>query len=813
MKISRIPVLFSKHSYMQHHLAKALCPYKRFIKWAVYVLLGLIGSLIFCIYSERGTHAIFALVNRTTPVSISYESLNGKLASNLDVSMLDIRYQDNQFKAKRLKLHWSMLYLFSGQLDVQALEGEQITISLKQDSTHQATQQFETIEAFQQWINQTLPLAVTIHALDLKDMVIQTADSTQQVCRLCLTELATHNVLALNALSYQGSYGRFNLKQDKYIDANWDLNVPNMPSFTPLSKGMQTKGALSFHVADQSNAINDMNIQLAIPQVITAQTTVNNINLSLSGTPLDHDLTITGQADTPFEINLHGTFNNNQWDTNITKAIFKPNKSKQAITLSGPLSIQYNDKLVINSEVNWLQHRIQSNWTVDLNKPFPLSGHITTQIKEIDSLKPFFPILNQAQGALQADLYVSGSALKPDFYGDIAINTLAVPIKQYNTTAIIKELTLSKSADSKIAMIQGTGYIQQQPVALTGQLDLTSEQPDLELHLKGEQLLVSDTPEYKVLASPNIVFQLNNNQPTLSGQILIDEANISPVTRKHKASLSSDVVIIDDEKKQTALNERTLPLKTELDILLGDKIHFQGHNLNAQVTGQLKISQKPNQAAKLSGDIILVNGQYKFQGKTFDLTHGKLIYSGNTFDNPLIDIEAKQVMTPLHHKSGFSAQSPLELGVRIKGKLNDPQISFFSKPHLPEADIMSYIVLGRPQSQATQAQEEILFTAISQLATLFGKKQQDVSFNLADKLNLDHIGFSKIKTQQGSSIDDTVLTLGKQLSSQLYMNYSHGFYAASSQLGLQYRLNKNVSIEAQTGTNGRSADVIFSIDR
>lgn len=801
---------------MRHHVANVLTPYKRLIKWSVYCFLGVFITFLFCVYTESGTKATLQLINNHTPYRVSYQELTGNLANHLNIRSLKISNKDFTFEADSLSLDWQWLSLLRGEIHIEDIKGNKINIDLKQQqkSKSQTLKQINNKEALQQQLNQMLPLPLTLSHAQIENIHIKTHSLTHDIATLSLSGLQSTQLFTLKFFTYEGTFGSIQANQNHFLNIEWNLDIPSDFAITPeLKKGLKSKGRVSIDLNDFENNKNTLEAQIDIPIIKMGDKEIENTKIDISGNTLSHELTANGTFEHPFKIKLNGKLDKNKWQGTLNQLLIVHPKMRQPIDAKGDILITKNKQLIISSKLNVLNQPMQADLTIGLNAPYSLKGQALAHVKNIQELKTYFPELRQSNGNLSIASQLSGTLFKPIMNGKADINGLQYPTPQYGVTTTIERLTLTKLPEYKQAKLEGVGNINGRTFNLDGMLDIEQENPEIHLNLKGKNLIVSQTPEYYIVASPDVSFHLKDKLPVLTGKIDIPEANITILKRTNKPTLSSDVVIMDDEKKQSSLKERTYPLKTELDISLGPNTKFKSNNLTSSFTGNLKVTQNPNQAPKLYGDINIVGGQYKFQGKTFNITHGKLIYAGNTFNNPLMDIEAKQVMLPLQHKEGFSAQTPLELGVRLKGKFDDPQIKFFSNPSMPEADVMSYIILGRPQGQVDQDRDAVLLTAITQFSSLFGSKDEDVSFNLAERLKLDHIGFSKIKKPNGYSLDDTVLTLGKQISNRLYLNYSRGISEATNQFGLQYRFNKNLSIEAHTGSHGPSADVILSIDR
>jgi translocation and assembly module TamB len=198
-----------------------------------------------------------------------------------------------------------------------------------------------------------------------------------------------------------------------------------------------------------------------------------------------------------------------------------------------------------------------------------------------------------------------------------------------------------------------------------------------------------------------------------------------------------------------------------------------------------------------------------------------VLYSNDALGDPTLNIRAQRVIQPSSTFSLSKNDQPITAGIRLTGRAKNPHLGFYSNPAMTDADVISYLIVGRPQSKVNEAQAELLFDAVSQLAILIGNKRGDVQFNLAEKLKLDQLGFAKRSSFMSSNkvagptknpLEDTVLVLGKQLSDKLYLNYSVGIMDSANNIGLRYLLGKNITIEAATGPEGSSADIVFSFE-
>ncbi|MCO6414148.1 MAG: translocation/assembly module TamB domain-containing protein, partial [Thiogranum sp.] len=163
---------------------------------------------------------------------------------------------------------------------------------------------------------------------------------------------------------------------------------------------------------------------------------------------------------------------------------------------------------------------------------------------------------------------------------------------------------------------------------------------------------------------------------------------------------------------------------------------------------------------------------------------------GGPVDNPGLDFAAERVVSDVH------------AGVRVRGTLREPDVALYSDPAMSDADILSYITLGRPAAEAGQsgggAADALALASGGYLAGSVGES----------------LGLDELKLESGSgTLEEASLVLGTYLSPELYVRYSAGLNAAASRFEALYELSDHWSIRAQTSQNQSAADVIFSFER
>lgn len=82
---------------------------------------------------------------------------------------------------------------------------------------------------------------------------------------------------------------------------------------------------------------------------------------------------------------------------------------------------------------------------------------------------------------------------------------------------------------------------------------------------------------------------------------------------------------------------------------------------------------------------------------------------------------------------------------------------------------------------------------------------------LAHALGLDDISVAQLPTTSGSTTETgAAVTLGKRLSSRLYVAYEHSLNGANGALNLFYDVSRRLTVRAQVGGTN-ALDLIFTL--
>ena len=148
----------------------------------------------------------------------------------------------------------------------------------------------------------------------------------------------------------------------------------------------------------------------------------------------------------------------------------------------------------------------------------------------------------------------------------------------------------------------------------------------------------------------------------------------------------------------------------------------------------------------------------------------------------------------------FYEQRDIKVGINLSGRLSQ-QLDFmlFSEPAMSDADVLSFLVVGRPSlgEGDNSASGAALAMGLQSLAGARGTQ---------DRMSLDEISF------EGGADNDTAVAAGKRIGERWYIRYTYGLFNRVGTFVVRYYIGRGVSVEAGSGA-AQSLDLIYSIDR
>ena len=436
------------------------------------------------------------------------------------------------------------------------------------------------------------------------------------------------------------------------------------------------------------------------------------------------------------------------------------------------------------------------NGRVANSSPLAMTGSVN--MPSIAWLAPLSGVFGlELDGALTVSATGAGTIADPVLNGDIngdklVVNWAEQGIKLRNGQLQARlagdQLNLQKlSFDGEQGRAQADGWVK-----------LANAEATMQLKLVADKLLVLSRPDRTLAVTGQATLVRDQKHFRLDGKVKADRARIE-LGSENSPTISDDVVVLGRGKPPgKAAAVQSMPLNVDLEADLGKDFHLKGKGLDADLSGIVHLRIMDRRPPRVIGSIRVDNGTYKAYGQNLSIERGVLNFTG-AYDNPGLNILAVRKRPEGEQLS----ETNVEAGVEVRGTALAPQAKLVSTPTVPDSDKLSWLVLGHGIADAGGNEMALLGTAAG---ALFG----GTGGGIAGKLGLDELGVGQAAgSSQAKGLENTVVTVGKRLSSRAYLSFEQGAGTATSLVKLRYKLNPRITLQFQTGTNN-ALDVLYT---
>jgi len=500
--------------------------------------------------------------------------------------------------------------------------------------------------------------------------------------------------------------------------------------------------------------------------------------------------------------------------------------------LTGSLYFNLWENSFISGNINMPD--LGKNNLVDFSKQ-KINASLQAKLISPEIFELFAPEITDLQGPINAKINIGNTISNPSIQADITWDKGKIDIPRLGIT--LNDIYLTAKSDA-----QGALHINSSLSTDTGKLYLKGKSErwqnnwQTELVVTGKNATLMDTSKYHVVVTPDLQFTLLGKALTMEGTIDVPEAMLKPRNNENVIQPSEDIIVVS--AKQAAPFVSPVAVSSNILLRLGNNVSFDSYSFKSLIRGQLHINHEPNKLARATGELTLINGQYMIYGKKLDIKKGRLLFAGTELYNPMLDITAERevniiqtrtsqlrlldVVSPATNDQGepIGDQDVVDgvVGIRVGGLLDEPNISLYSNPWLPETERLSYLVLGVPSDNASSAQGQILAGAFQELADSLGFTQEESILtgvgNIAGLDNFNVESSTQLNKETGTLEQQTSVVIGKQLTEDLSLDYSVGLLDPTNVVHLRYRLNENWALQTEADNQGQGGgDLIFSFER
>ena len=436
-------------------------------------------------------------------------------------------------------------------------------------------------------------------------------------------------------------------------------------------------------------------------------------------------------------------------------------------------------------------NRLVSNFALSRTDA-ALNGKLQAYFDKLDWAVLASAELDAVTGNIFADLDLGGTVDEPTLTGPVVLGSGAFRLPEWGTE--LDGVNLVATLATTRAIIGGQASAGDGDISLQGEADWSDlEHWRLRVDITGKDFEVVDLPTATVAVTPRLGFAASPAEIVLDGTLQVSPAKIdlgrlpASVVRPSADEIILNAVVDPD----TETRQRSLPLRTHIDLVLGDQVHLVGRGLDSRLVGSLRIREDPGKPLRVFGTLRTVDGKFEAYGQALKLDKGELTFNG-TLKNPAINLRAVRVT------------DDVTAGLRLIGTLDAPESSVFSEPTLPETDAMAYLLTGKPLSSTSQGEASLMLRAVTGLGLVGGARLIDA---IRQETRLD-----VFELESGDDYTDSALLIGKYLSARLYVQYAIKLFEDTDIFSLRYRLSRSVQLEAESGTS-QGIDLIYQFER
>ncbi len=434
----------------------------------------------------------------------------------------------------------------------------------------------------------------------------------------------------------------------------------------------------------------------------------------------------------------------------------------------------------------------------------PLSGELQAQLPRIGAWSLLAPPGWRLRGSLATALRVGGTLGQPQLSGqlqadDLALRSVVDGVELGNgrlrgrldgNRLLIDEFTLQGAGSS--------GGKNGGKVSASGEASLTNGQPQVQLKAELQQLRVSVRRDRQLTVSGDLQAALRGREGEITGVLRVDQARLE-LPNEERPQLDSDVVVRGGPQTVAApatsqpSNSQKPKLSVAVRVDLGDDFRLQGKGVSTRLRGALAITDESLGTPRLFGTVNTVDGEYQAYGQRLNIERGVLRFTG-PLDNPSLDVLA------------IRPNLSQRVGVQITGTALLPRVRLYADPELPDAEKLSWLVLGH--STASGGAEAALLQQAA--IALFGNGKGGGGRNLASTFGLDELSFRTPSTQADGTASAGAVTFGKRFSSNFYAAYERSLSGTLGTLYMFYELSQRFKVRAQAGEQ-TAVDLIFTV--
>ena len=420
-----------------------------------------------------------------------------------------------------------------------------------------------------------------------------------------------------------------------------------------------------------------------------------------------------------------------------------------------------------------------------------LDFHIDSKMKKLPFLTPYISDLDSIIGNFDISLSLSGFPNNIQRNGNLSVKNgqmysmqLSDPIKALNGNALINKNILT--IDKMFALVYNirSDYVEQKKpnTQIAGVVDLSQFfKPKYDLSVKAKDA------SYELLSVD--ISGLANLDLKISGR---DTVEISGKIESIDAKIFYE---FNTEEIGTALDDNGIVMSYNLNIPLRSSAFFQNSQIDAELLGEINLSQKGHQEIDFGGQIIVEDGSVFSYKDNFKELQGIVNFDNKGF-NPFVDVNA------------FTFIEDERINLRITGGIEDLDIILESGSGFSESDILELLTWGKRFEDQEMTSTGFGNQTVSILGSLLENQlEKNLKESNIGMMNyVDDIDIKGAASLLQGADEDFELTAKRKIGEKTYLNLSYkrsfSLNQDQSKIGVEYKLSRHFSVVGNMDREG-----------
>jgi len=748
------------------------------------IIIGILASAFFGVYqTEIGLKWVFACIP-----GLSYHTLSGSLSQGIHLSGLHYQSGNNTLTADQVDLQLQPFALLHKTIAIQSLHTQNVQIH-HQTATASANNPENVAIPFAIPALK-LPVNVTLNDIDLQQTHIHLNTQTVILPSVQLKASAKQQIIHIDHADIQLANSKLSVSGKIPLEQLTQTQLTALLTTTGA-----TKTQIDVKLAQKQLQIISKGYWYGAAQLDWQKATTGHWTF--------HTTQVPTKNNTHFFIEAEGGIHSEQ-----QHAMLSTNMTIKNLRIASHVF-----DLAIQSHSQAFQHQIQLTLGMDHSTDIQLKSHGQYQNKQWQA--EVFKLHVQRKHAslltLTQPMHITIPLETTSLPKHITVSAPALMLDRLNVALQDINSTIDIGTRGQLSII-GHAISNQHPIQFTGS-GTTGSTPSVSFTLSGQSLLLCNTPELTILASPDVKVNYHQNLISVRGTIDFPKLIMKPKDFSTVETLPKQVVFVDNTAVSTT-NDRPL-LKWALQLALSSEhIHVFYRGLNADLAGKLQLIESANTPFSASGKLSIKQGQYKAYGQQLVIQPGGSLTFLNNIKNPSLNLKASKTIDPDSLPLGY--QQGLTVGTQVTGTLSNPDITLYAIPAtLGQQDILSYLVFGFPQSQLNSSQSALIWQAINSVNT--GERSLgDLQSTLRKTLGLTQLGFtttSEYNPETETEESGAGFIVGKRINQRLSVSYNIGLLVPINILFVRYDLSQQWALQTDSSTYGDGVDVLYHFSR